>query len=168
MPAMECAEFLDRYTDYRDGVVTTPRDRRRFERHLAQCETCRSYDTAVRRGVLALQGAQNLTPSEQFRSRLDARLRREALTLAGPVIPPRVGAAAALLIVVAIAIIAFQATHRPPPVVAHALPPVPFPKPVAQAGVPFVTFQDPRSAITAGNPIPYGSALVEPVSNTAR
>jgi len=162
--AMECAEFLDRYTDYRDGVVTAPRDRRRFERHLAACESCRSYDVAVRRGVLALQGAQTLTPSEQFRSRLDARLRREALNLAGPLIPPRVGAAAGLLLAVAIGLIAFQALRRPAPLQAHALPPVPFPKPVAQAGLPFVTFQDPRAVTTAGNPIPYGSALVEPVS----
>ena len=164
MPAMECAEFLDRYTDYRDGVVTTPRDRRRFERHLALCETCRSYDTAVRRGVLALQGAGTVTPSEQFRARLDARLRREALTLAAPVIPPRVGAAAALLVAVGIALVALQLARRPAPLEAHALPPVPFPKPVAQAGVPFVTFQDPRATTAAGNPIPYGSALVEPVS----
>jgi len=164
MPAMQCAEFLDRYTDYRDGVVTTPRDRRRFERHLAGCETCRSYDTAVRRGVLALQGAETLSPSEQFRSRLDARLRREALTLAGPRISPRVGAAAALLVAVGITLVALQVARHPAPLQARALPPVPFPKPVAQAGVPFVTFQDPRATTAAGNPIPYGSALVEPVS----
>jgi hypothetical protein len=161
---MECPEFLDRYTEFRDGVVTTPRDRRRFERHLAGCETCRSYDTAVRRGVLALQGAATLSPSADFRARLDARLRREALTLAGPIIPPRVGAAAALLLAAGIAIVALEVAHRPPPLQAHALPPVPFPRPVAQAGVPFVTFQDPRATTTAGNPIPYGSALVEPVS----
>lgn len=164
MPRMECAEFLDRYTDYRDGVVTTPRDRRRFERHLAHCETCRSYDTAVRRGVLALQGVETLTPSERFRARLDARLRREALTMAGPRISPRIGAAAALLAAVGVALVALQLAHRPAPLVAHALPPVPFPKPVAQAGVPFVTFQDPRAMTAAGNPMPYGSALVEPVS----
>lgn len=163
MASMECAEFLDRYTDYRDGVVTAPRDRRRFERHLATCETCRSYDTAVRRGVLALQGAGTVTPSEQFRTRLDARLRREALTLAGPLVSPRVGAAAGLLVAVAITLLALQAARRPAPLEAHALPPVPFPKPVAQAGAPFVTFQDPRALTAAGNPIPYGSALIEPV-----
>ena len=164
MPAMECTEFLDRYTDFRDGVVTSPRDRRRFERHLAACAACRSYDTAVRRGVLALQGVETVTPSEQFRDRLDARLRREALNRAGPLISPRVGAAAGLLVAVAIGLIASQAARRPAPLQAHALPPVPFPKPVAQAGLPFVTFQDPRALTAAGNPIPYGSALVEPVS----
>ena len=45
-----------------------------------------------------------------------------------------------------------------------SLPPVPFPKPVAHAGVPNVTFQDPRASVVAGNPNPYGTALVQPAS----
>ena len=45
---MTCAEFLDRYTDFRDGLITAPRELRRFERHLVQCASCRRYDTAVR------------------------------------------------------------------------------------------------------------------------
>src|SRR2546426_5959828 len=52
---MTCPEFLDRYTDFRDGLITAPRELRRFGRHLVQCASCRRYDAAVRRGVLALQ-----------------------------------------------------------------------------------------------------------------
>lgn len=164
MSSMHCPEFLDRYTEFRDGVVTTPRELRRFERHLATCESCRAYDTAVRRGVLALQGAGTLAPSQDFRKRLDERLRRERLTRAGPIVATGAGVAAGLLVAVAVTLFAFQAAHRPTPAQARALPPVPFPKPIAQAGVPFVTFQDPRASGSAGNQIPYGSALVEPVS----
>ena len=54
------------------------------------------------------------------------------------------------------------AQHRPSVVIAPTLPPVPFPKPVAQAGVPFVSFQDPRTSVVSGNPYPYGTAYVEP------
>src|SRR5881628_2395311 len=75
---MTCAEFLDRYTDFRDGLITAPRELRRFGRHLVQCASCRRYDTAVRRGVLALQaGAESIEPSPEFRPRLDARLAHE-------------------------------------------------------------------------------------------
>ena len=42
--------------------------------------------------------------------------------------------------------------------------PAAFPKPVARAGIPFVSFQDPRATVVRGNASPYGSALVEPAS----
>src|SRR3989442_12896748 len=73
---MTCAEFLERYTDFRDGLITAPRELRRFERHLARCAGCRRYDTAVRRGVLALQAVETIEPSRDFRPRLDGRLGR--------------------------------------------------------------------------------------------
>src|SRR4029077_1676173 len=78
---MTCAEFLARYTDVRDGLITAPRELRRFERHLEQCRACRHYDTAVRRGVIALQAAETIEPSRHFRRRLDARLARERRAL---------------------------------------------------------------------------------------
>jgi len=55
-----------------------------------------------------------------------------------------------------------SAQPRRPIASATTLPPVPFPKPVAQAGLPFVSFQDPRTSVTTGNPYPYGTAYVEP------
>ncbi len=160
---MTCPEFLDRYTDFRDGLVTAPREFRRFSRHLAHCPSCRRYDTAVRRGVLALQATDNVRPSPDFRRRLERRLRREGL-VAGPVLPARTGVAAALFIAVAIALIAFEGVRMHDVARAPSLPPVPFPKPVAQAGVPFVSFQDPRASVVFGNPNPYGTALVQPVA----
>ena len=156
---MTCAEFLERYTDFRDGLITAPRELRRFTRHVALCSSCRRYDAAVRRGVLALQAAQTIEPSAAFRRRLDARLARERR---GSQVPARAGIAAALFVAAALAMVALEAVRRPPVAQAPALPRVPFPRPVVQAGVPFVSFQDPRASVFAGNPAPDGSTLVEP------
>jgi anti-sigma factor RsiW len=162
-PAMTCAEFLDRYTEFRDGLLTAPGEARRFERHLAQCPNCRTYEATLRRGVLALQAVEVLIPSADFRTRLDSRLRSEGLGQRSTP-PARAGVAAAVFIAVAIALLALEGVKRVD--VAHApmLPRVPFPKPVAQAGVPFVSFQDPRASVVISNPNPYGTALVEPAT----
>lgn len=160
---MTCPEFLERYSEFRDGLITAPGEARRFERHLAQCSVCRNYEAALRRGVRALQAVDVVVPSAAFRSRLESRLRTERL-IAGPTPSARAGIAATLFIAVAIALLALEGMKRVD--VAHApmLPPVPFPKPVAQAGVPFVSFQDPRASVVNSNPNPYGTALVEPAS----
>ena len=72
--------------------------------------------------------------------------------------------AAALFVVAALALVALEGVRRPDEAPAPALPPALFPKPVAHASVPFVSFQDPRASVVAGNPNPYGTALVEPAS----
>src|SRR5213593_4781223 len=159
---MTCAEFLERYTDFRDGLITAPRELRRFERHLAQCAACRRYDTAVRRGVLALQAAATIEPSRDFRRRLDARLDRERR--AAREVPARAGIAAALFVAAALAMLALEGVRRPEMASAPVLPPVPIPNLVVQGGVPVVSFQDPRAGVFAGGPAPDGSALVEPAT----
>jgi hypothetical protein len=162
---MDCPEFLARYSEFRDELVATPRELRRFERHLARCPPCRRYNSSVRRGVLALQVVETIEPSPDFRRRLDDRLERERNAIAGPVLPPRAGIAAALCVAAAAALLAIEAGGRArhstnPP----ELPPVSFPKPVAQAGVPLISFQDPRASVLSGNSSPYGTALVQPAS----
>ena len=159
---MTCAEFLDRYTEYRDGLIAAPRELRHFERHLARCAACRKYDAAVRRGVLALREAETIQPSPEFRRRLEERLRQARLS--GPELPARAGVAAALFVAVALTLLALEGVRRPEVAQAPPLPPVPFPKPLAQAGLPFVSFQDPRASVVAGNPNPYGTAFVEPAA----
>ena len=162
---MDCPEFLRRYSDFRDGLVTAPRERRRFERHLARCEPCRRYDTALRRAALALRGVGDVEPSPGFRRRLDERLRRERHLVSTPVLPRRAGVVAALFVAVALTLVAFELVAGGRRVaLAPELPPVPFPKPVAQAWLPLVTFQDPRASVLGGNPNPYGTALVQPAS----
>ena len=150
---MTCVEFLERYTDFRDGLITAPRELRRFTRHVAQCPACRRYDAALRRGVQALQAlqaAQTIQPSPAFRRRLDARLARERRR--GQV-PARAGIAAALFVAAALAMVALEGVRRPPVAQAPVLP-----------RVPFVSFQDPRASVFAGSPTADGSPLVEPAS----
>ncbi len=159
---MTCAEFLERYTDFRDGLITAPRELRRFERHLARCAGCRRYDTAVRRGVLALQAVETIEPSRDFRRRLDARLERERR--ATREVQASAGVAAALVIAAALAMLALEGVRRPDVARAPVLPPVPFPNPVVQGGVPFVSFQDPRAGVFAGSRAADGAVLVEPAS----
>jgi anti-sigma factor RsiW len=162
---MTCAEFLTRYTDYRDGLIGAPREARRFARHIATCPACRRYDAALQDGVGALQSLMHEEPDTAFRQRLARRLAAERAQLARPFAPKRPAVAAALLVAAAIGLLVWENARRPPAVASvPSLPPVPFPKPVAQAGPPFVSFQDPRTGVTAGNPYPYGTAFVEPAS----
>jgi len=157
---MICREFLDRYTEFRDGLIAAPRELRRFRRHLVQCAGCRRYDAALRRGVAALQGLETIEPSTDFRRRLDARLARERDSAAA--VPARAGLVAAMLVLVALSLLVAEAGRRPQLAQAMALPPAAFPKPVANPGLPFVSFQDPRASVVDGNPYPYGTALVQP------
>jgi anti-sigma factor RsiW len=161
---MTCQEFLTRYTDYRDGLVTAPREGRRFARHLTTCASCRRYDAALHDGVGALQTLPNAEPDAAFRRRLERRLSAERARAGRPFVPTRPAVAAALLVAVALGLLAWEGTRRNPTLRAPSLPPVPFPKPVAQAGLPFVSFQDPRTSVVSGNPNPYGTAFVEPAS----
>lgn len=159
---MTCREFVARYSDYRDGLITAPREARQFARHLASCSACQRYDAALQRGIGSLQTSDE-EPDTAFRRRLEHRLASERAKAARPHLPARPAFAAALLVAVAIGLVAWEsAQHRQKAVIAPTLPPVPFPKPVAQAGVPFVSFQDPRTSVVSGNPYPYGTAYVEP------
>lgn len=161
---MTCVEFLARYSDYRDGTITVPRELRRIRRHLAVCGSCRAYDEAVRDGVGALRGMEPVTPSAAFRRRLDERLAAERAGAARPSAPVMVRMAGALLALAATSLVVWEAAHRTAPRPAPALPAVAFPKPVVNAGVPLVTFQDPRASVLAGNPYPYGTAFVQPAA----
>jgi hypothetical protein len=159
---MDCTEFRDRYSEFRDATVTAPRELKRFRRHISVCAPCRAFDAALHAGVAAWRAAPDAQPSADFRQRLEARLAREAARRPVPAILVRV--AAALLVAVAVTLVAREAARRPAVATTPALPPVAFPKPVANAGVPLVTFQDPRASVWAGNPNPYGTALVQPAA----
>jgi anti-sigma factor RsiW len=160
---MLCSEFLERHSDFRDGLITAPAELRRFARHIADCESCRRYDATVSQAVEVLHSASPISLSPDFRKRLEARLERERRKRAIP--PARAGISAALLLVAGVALFVLELGRRPSSDTAQ-LPPAAFPKPVANAGLPFVSFQDPRASVVNGNPYPYGTALVEPATIT--
>ena len=143
---MLCTEFLERHSEFRDGLITSARDLRRFSRHVAHCATCRRYDATVRQAVQALHSSIPIAPSAAFRQRLDARLAVERRRVPRP--PAQTGVSATLLVVAAIALFVFEVAQRPRIARAPLLPAVTNPTPVAGAGLPFVSFQDPRAIIT--------------------
>jgi hypothetical protein len=144
-------------------LITARRDVRSLQRHLADCASCRRYDATVRRGMQALHAAAqeaSIAPSPDFRNKLNTRLERERRE--GGATPARTRFAAALLVVIALALLVLDVGRRPQLARAPLLPPAAFPKPVANPGLPFDTFQDPRASVVNGNPYPYGTALVQP------
>jgi len=158
---MLCQEFLERHTEFRDGLVTYSRDLRRFARHMAHCTTCRRYDGTIREAVEALHAASPIAPSPDFRQRLDARLAVERRRVPRP---PAQRVSATILVLAAFALFFFELAQRPRIARAPLLPPVAFPNPVASAGLPFVSFQDPRARVVSGNPYPLGTTLFTPAS----
>jgi anti-sigma factor RsiW len=159
---MFCREFLERHSEFRDGLITSSRELRRFARHVAHCTTCRRYDATIRDAVRALHSASRISPSVDFRQRLDARLAVERRRVPRP--PAQAGVSATMLVIAAFALFFFEIAQRPRIARAPLLPPVAFPNPVASAGLPFVSFQDPRARVVSGSPYPYGTTFFTPAS----
>jgi anti-sigma factor RsiW len=159
---MLCTEFLERHSEFRDGLITSARELRRFARHMAHCTTCRHYDATIREAVHALHCAAPISPSPDFRQRLDARLAVERRRVPRP--PAQAGVSATILVIVAFALFFVELAQRPRIARAPLLPPAAFPNPVVSAGLPFVSFQDPRARVVSGNSYPYGTALFQPAS----
>src|SRR5512138_2671360 len=108
---MSCSEFLERHSDFRDGLITSSRDQRRFARHMAHCATCRRYDATIRQAVQALHAASPITPSPAFRQRLDARIAIERRRVPRP--PAQAGVSATLLVIAALTLFVFEVVQRP-------------------------------------------------------
>ena len=143
---MRCREFLERHSEFRDGLITSSGDLRRFARHLSHCLSCRRYDATIRCAVQALHSATPITPSADFRERLDARIAIERRRVPRP--PAQAGVSATLLVIAAFTLCFFEIVQRPRIARAPFLPPVAHPRPIAGSGLPFVSFQDPRAIIT--------------------
>jgi anti-sigma factor RsiW len=144
---MLCSEFLERHSEFRDGLITSSRELRRFARHMAHCTMCRRYDATIREAMRALHSAMPIAPSPDFRQRLDARLAVERRRVPRP--PAQAGVSATMLVVAAFALFFVEIAQRPRIARAPLLPPVAFPNAVVTAGLPFVSFQDPRARVVS-------------------
>jgi hypothetical protein len=71
---MRCSQFLELYSDYRDGLIADPRLNREVHEHLRGCRRCMDYDALISRGVMALKATSEVEPSRSARRRLNARL----------------------------------------------------------------------------------------------
>lgn len=125
-----CSEFLDGYSDYRDGGLDDARCAA-FREHARHCSVCADYDRVVCGGVRVLQQLPALEFSEDFIPRLQHRLmhmedeRALSRSTARATGTTMLGIAAALVLASAAPLLRAD-TRVPelPPVVAHAPHPV--------------------------------------------
>jgi hypothetical protein len=141
---MRCTDFLQRYSDLRDGVALDREVAVELERHLRSCPRCARYDYAVTRGVGALRLLGEIDPSPAFRRGLRARLALAArgVPLAPPVRTPAAIAAAALLAVAAALLLYEGMSARHERALAETERAIPLV--IAHPGVPFVSFAAPE------------------------
>jgi hypothetical protein len=144
---MNCSEFLELYSDYRDGCLEHPGVAREVREHLHECEACMRYDAAVCRGVMALRSTNELEPSRRV-------VVRPISVLADPIdtaAPMPAKFAGALMVAAAIALLVWprpeepviqpQIAQAPPAAVAPAeVLPEPKPLPVREIEPPTRVF----------------------------
>ncbi len=70
---LDCSEFLDSYSEYRDGLLGEGR-REAFLAHMAECPSCARYDRVIARGTELFRQLPKLQPSEDFLPRLQHRI----------------------------------------------------------------------------------------------
>jgi hypothetical protein len=138
---MRCTDFLELYSDYRDGLIGDPVLNLDMSQHLITCRRCMQYDARVARGVTVLKTLSDLEPSRVFRRELAGRLAEAPPVRDEPVIPAPAGIMVALMLLTAVAFFLWeagtgstQARGEPPET------PRPFPVAVANPGPPFVSF----------------------------
>jgi len=138
---MDCTDFLERYSDYRDGLIEDPALWERMSQHLLSCPRCMQYDARVARGVTLFKTLSDIRPSWAFRRRLADRLSSTHLVLDEPVTPAPAGIMVALMIITAAALFLWETTAPPRQVAVEPDPVVaPLPVAVANPGPPFVSF----------------------------
>lgn len=123
---VNCASFLQDYSDFRDGLVSGRR-REALALHLASCASCARYDRVVAEGVTVYAGLPEIEPSHDFMPRLQHRIYHLEDDVEGRGRASGVPLAFTVAIAAAIAMSAWVPLMRPrpatlqlPPVVAHA------------------------------------------------
>ena len=81
-PPGECREFLEGYSEYRDGRLDDGK-RSSFLGHMAACSPCRRYDRVIRTGVRVLR-EPGPAPSRTPLSIAEVRFRATALERESP------------------------------------------------------------------------------------
>lgn len=70
---MHCTSFIDEYTDYRDGLISSDREAE-FREHSQRCPGCGRYDRVMRSGLELLSELPQPESSDDFMTRLQHRL----------------------------------------------------------------------------------------------
>ncbi len=141
---MRCADFLQRYSDLRDGAFLEREVALELEQHLRSCPRCARYDYTVTRGVGVLRLLSEIEPSWAFRQELQARLASAVRSVRQPtpIRTPAAIAAAALLAVAGALLLYEGMAARHERVLAEHERAVPLV--IVHQGVPFVSFTAPE------------------------
>lgn len=145
---MNCSEFLELYSDYRDGCLENATVARAIRVHLSECDACMRYDAAVCRGVMALRSTDELEPSTRVVVRNISLMPETGDTVS----PAPAKFAGALLVAAALALLVWPWAEEPQetPTIAQAIPaaeppapvlPEPKPLPVREIEPPTRVFQ---------------------------
>jgi hypothetical protein len=135
---MTCAEFLQHYSDLRDGLVRDGALRAGLARHRRACGRCGRLVAVMDRGLAALRGTPDVAPSPGFRTELDRRLRAE-LAIQDAVMPAHAGLAATFLVAAAVALLLYEgSSHGNPAAAPPAMVASPFRAPPPRGGPPFI------------------------------
>ncbi|CAN5852593.1 hypothetical protein BH23GEM6_BH23GEM6_27310 [soil metagenome] len=70
---VNCSEFLQEYSSYRDGLVDVAR-RDALEAHLRGCSSCARYDEVIGDGVELVRALEPVETSDDFMLRLQHRI----------------------------------------------------------------------------------------------
>lgn len=148
---MLCREFLERFSDYRDGLLSCE-VRKAFEEHSASCCACGRYSAVVERGTQVLRNDDGVRVAGDFRARLqhsiysleeDRRRRSVPKSGTGAMAIAAIAAVAAVLLVSPELPVASRGVELAP-IVARApvstgwdatIPVSPSASPVAESGV---------------------------------
>jgi anti-sigma factor RsiW len=138
---MHCAEFLENYSDYRDGLIEDQALLEQLSQHLLTCPHCTRYDARLARGVTVLRTLSHVDPSPGFRRQLAHRLTVSPVEAEQPIIPAPAGILVALMVVTAAALFLWHGSADAPQaeVAEQSAPAVMV---VVSPGVPLVGFAD--------------------------
>lgn len=103
---MSCQEFLNRYSEYVDGLLP-PREAARLHAHLIECCRCARYDQVMQRGLELARALPPVEPSSDFQLRLQHRLLHARDDLAADGTRGGSGAAVSLALAVLLALAAW-------------------------------------------------------------
>ena len=152
---MRCSDFLDNYSDFRDGTVENPVLRRLLLAHLEMCHRCTRYDEVIERGLAKLRAAQPVEPSRRFRTALRRRLAASAQKPAA-LFPVPMRFVGSLVVAAAVATLVIEGLNRNEQEIDPLTPPAgPMPVVRANPSPPFVTFADLSSPASFQHPVSF-------------
>lgn|SRR5574341_1500184 len=154
---MRCSDFLNRYSDLRDGQITDLGILRDMQEHLRTCTRCRRYEQAIQHGIGVLRTLGQIEPSPRFQRELRVRLAKAALRAdRQPRLTPA-GLTAAGLVAVAGALLLYEGfMARKRAEMAETARPIPMV--IVNPGVPFVSFTSSYTGAPADLVVPTSSS----------